>query len=199
MTGEGERLLAQRQRKQGGGDDEAVIPIVKQKYISSIEWSHQRCVAVSCLSRRLTYARVSHRPFLASARPSLWLPTHPTHSPAHVYGYHMSCLLLTIRSCPLPPRRSVADLQWLPGLEVTPKGKLAAAGDSRECNFFATLGTDGKVMFWDLRVERLAKKKKKSDEEQEWRAVSGAAALKLGQYTTVYSPRRVTETLSAVE
>lgn len=109
-----------------------------------------------------------------------------------------STTLCTVAAPPTPPRpffspppryistiefshqRGIADLQWLPGLEVTNKGKLAAnMENSKECNFFATMGMDGKVMFWDVRVEQNVKKKKKSDDlsDIEWRMVGAAAVL----------------------
>lgn len=59
----------------------------------------------------------------------------------------------------------VTDLQWLPGVEVSHRGKVTKLPDgSKECNFFATIAADGKVMFWDVRVERLLKKGKKADD-----------------------------------
>lgn len=57
----------------------------------------------------------------------------------------------------------VTDLQWLPGIDAT-RGKFVKLGDgAKECNFFATTSGDGKVNFWDIRVERLIKKGRKAD------------------------------------
>lgn len=40
----------------------------------------------------------------------------------------------------------VTDLQWLPGVEVSHRGKVTKLPDgSKECNFFATIAADGKV------------------------------------------------------
>ncbi|PNW72384.1 hypothetical protein CHLRE_16g674515v5 [Chlamydomonas reinhardtii] len=59
----------------------------------------------------------------------------------------------------------VTDLQWLPGVEISHRGKVTKLGEgSKECNFFATIAADGKVLFWDVRVEKLLKKGKKADE-----------------------------------
>ncbi|GIL86238.1 hypothetical protein Vretimale_13768 [Volvox reticuliferus] len=59
----------------------------------------------------------------------------------------------------------VTDLQWLPGVEISHRGKVTKLGEgSKECNFFATIAADGKVLFWDVRVEKLLKKGKKADD-----------------------------------
>lgn len=40
----------------------------------------------------------------------------------------------------------VMDLHWLPGVEVSTRGKMSAAAEgTRDCAFFATTGGDGKV------------------------------------------------------
>lgn len=37
-------------------------------------------------------------------------------------------------------------MQWLPGVEISTRGKVTKLGDgSKECNFFATIAADGKV------------------------------------------------------
>ncbi|GLC44506.1 hypothetical protein PLESTB_000065900 [Pleodorina starrii] len=59
----------------------------------------------------------------------------------------------------------VTDLQWLPGVDISHRGKVTKLGEgSKECNFFATIAADGKVLFWDVRVEKLLKKGKKADD-----------------------------------
>ncbi|KXZ55747.1 hypothetical protein GPECTOR_2g1297 [Gonium pectorale] len=59
----------------------------------------------------------------------------------------------------------ITDLQWLPGVEISHRGKVTKLGEgSKECNFFATIAADGRVLFWDVRVEKLLKKGKKTDE-----------------------------------
>eukprot|EP00201_Polytomella_parva_P016255 CAMPEP_0175053992 /NCGR_PEP_ID=MMETSP0052_2-20121109/9244_1 /TAXON_ID=51329 ORGANISM="Polytomella parva, Strain SAG 63-3" /NCGR_SAMPLE_ID=MMETSP0052_2 /ASSEMBLY_ACC=CAM_ASM_000194 /LENGTH=254 /DNA_ID=CAMNT_0016318611 /DNA_START=324 /DNA_END=1085 /DNA_ORIENTATION=+ len=61
----------------------------------------------------------------------------------------------------------ITDLQWLPGIEITARGKANRfPGDSgrKECDFFATVAVDGKVLFWDVRVERLLKRGRRHEE-----------------------------------
>jgi len=59
----------------------------------------------------------------------------------------------------------VLDLQWLPGVEITSRGKLSKAAEGpRECSFIATTAGDGKVNFWDIRVDRLMKKGRKAED-----------------------------------
>ena len=50
---------------------------------------------------------------------------------------------------------------------------LEDTGTSVQCCFFATTATDGKVMFWDVRIERTAKK------------VAGGSAVGRGYGTSV--------------
>jgi len=58
----------------------------------------------------------------------------------------------------------VTDLRWLPGVEISNRGKVSKAAEgSRDCSFFSTTAGDGKVNFWDIRVERLMKKGRKAD------------------------------------
>eukprot|EP00891_Asterochloris_glomerata_P001605 jgi/Astpho2/1605/e_gw1.00028.2.1_t len=78
---------------------------------------------------------------------------------------------------------SVTDLQWLPGMAITGKGRppTAKGRAMRECNFFATTAADGKVLFWDMRVGRGKRKVKREgdDEEVEWRPTFAVTLLSL--------------------
>ena len=63
-------------------------------------------------------------------------------------------------------RSPVTSLKWLPGWEVSSKGALNTdTGDELTCFFFATCATDGKVNFWDCRVDSQRTKKRKNDGE----------------------------------
>eukprot|EP00798_Chlamydomonas_sp_ICE-L_P031615 gene31615-6811_t len=57
----------------------------------------------------------------------------------------------------------VTDLHWLPGVEITGRGRVSKI-DPKECNFFATISGDGKVNFWDIRMEKLMKKGRKAED-----------------------------------
>jgi hypothetical protein len=78
----------------------------------------------------------------------------------------------------------VADLQWLPGLEFGAHGRLqpagsrpnssntpaAAAGGQQQgkgCCVLATTAADGRVLFWDSRVERLLRKGRRAEDATE--------------------------------
>ena len=66
-------------------------------------------------------------------------------------------------------QQTVTDLTWLPGIDVT-RGKLtklagADGSTGKECSFFATSAGDGRVNFWDIRFDKLAKKGRKQDED----------------------------------
>eukprot|EP00775_Hariotina_reticulata_P012026 gene12026-12171_t len=95
----------------------------------------------------------------------------------------------------------VSDICWLPGMEVDRAGKVfniransagtsaqamvrsmtlgaaalaaAAAGSNvpRECCFFTSIAADGKVMFWDVRIDKLLKRgnKRMDDTELVWK------------------------------
>eukprot|EP00199_Chlamydomonas_sp_CCMP681_P000882 CAMPEP_0119110888 /NCGR_PEP_ID=MMETSP1180-20130426/32687_1 /TAXON_ID=3052 ORGANISM="Chlamydomonas cf sp, Strain CCMP681" /NCGR_SAMPLE_ID=MMETSP1180 /ASSEMBLY_ACC=CAM_ASM_000741 /LENGTH=447 /DNA_ID=CAMNT_0007097533 /DNA_START=21 /DNA_END=1364 /DNA_ORIENTATION=- len=76
----------------------------------------------------------------------------------------------------------VTDLQWLPGLEINGRGKVSRAADgARECNFFATTAGDGKVYFWDMRMDRLIKKGRKVDDALDivWKPTHAVHAISL--------------------
>jgi len=68
------------------------------------------------------------------------------------------CKHMHISELPDSHTTAVTDLKWLGAeIEVTSKGKVAQ-NKSGECNFFATTSSDGKVMFWDIRVKKDLKK-----------------------------------------
>lgn len=59
---------------------------------------------------------------------------------------------------------AVAQLQWLPGWEVTGRGALLTGVEARgACNFFATCAADGRVFFWDWRMDLQRSKRRKAD------------------------------------
>ncbi|KAJ9521934.1 hypothetical protein QJQ45_024810, partial [Haematococcus lacustris] len=59
----------------------------------------------------------------------------------------------------------VMDLQWLPGVDITSRGRVSRSPEGgRECNFVATTAGDGKVNIWDIRVDRLLKKGRKAED-----------------------------------
>ena len=59
---------------------------------------------------------------------------------------------------------AVAQLQWLPGWEVTARGALLTGQGARAgCNFFATCAADGRVFFWDWRTDLQRSKRRKND------------------------------------
>jgi WD40 repeat protein len=64
-------------------------------------------------------------------------------------------------------RAPVAALAWLPGWEVTGKGALhtgaRGADGVQTCAFFATAASDGRINFWDVRVDQQRSKKRKGD------------------------------------
>ncbi|KAF6260876.1 WD40-repeat-containing domain protein [Scenedesmus sp. NREL 46B-D3] len=104
---------------------------------------------------------------------------------------------------------AVADVCWLPGIEVDRTGKMfpiransagtsaqsllrsgtlgaaalasQAAGSSvpRDCCFFASIAPDGKVLFWDVRVDKLLKKgsKRVDDAELVWKPMHSVHLL----------------------
>ncbi|WIA14707.1 hypothetical protein OEZ85_003200 [Tetradesmus obliquus] len=103
----------------------------------------------------------------------------------------------------------VGDVCWLPGIEVDRTGKVfpiransagtsaqsllrsmtlgaaamaaQAAGSNvpRECCFFASIAPDGKVLFWDVRVDKLLKKgnKRMDDAELVWKPMHSVHLL----------------------
>lgn len=58
---------------------------------------------------------------------------------------HVSLLDISHQAC-------VSDLLWLPGLAATRDGRLEPAASPTECNLFATVAIDGKVLVWDMRI-----------------------------------------------
>lgn len=51
------------------------------------------------------------------------------------------------------------DCSWLVGVVISKEGNMGGVDEQDGgCNFFASTATDGKVMFWDVRIERAAKK-----------------------------------------
>lgn len=101
-SAEHERIAKQNNSSRDDGTDDAAVPVVRYKAMSSVEFSHHALVM---------------------------------------------------------------DLQWLPGVEITRDGRVTKLADgSRECSFFATTAADGKVMFWDMRLEKLLKKGRKVDD-----------------------------------
>lgn len=60
------------------------------------------------------------------------------------------------------------------GAPLTPHG-------ARDCCFFATTAADGKIMFWDVRIEKLMKKgsRKVEDFELLWRPIHSVHLLSL--------------------
>ena len=71
---------------------------------------------------------------------------------------------------------AVADLLWLPGLAATRDGRLEPApGGAGECNLFATVALDGRVLVWDQRVHPGGRRRggqrptAGDDEPPEWR------------------------------
>ncbi|KAG1670681.1 hypothetical protein FOA52_010956 [Chlamydomonas sp. UWO 241] len=66
----------------------------------------------------------------------------------------------------------VTDLSWLPGVDAT-RGRFVAlpTDDGKQCHFLATTGGDGKVNFWDIRMEKLFKKgrNKGGEEDLVWK------------------------------
>jgi hypothetical protein len=73
----------------------------------------------------------------------------------------------------------VADLQWLPGLEFGAHGRLQPEGSrpsssstpaaggvekGKGCWVLATTAADGRVLFWDSRLERLLRKGRKAED-----------------------------------
>ncbi|MEW5301410.1 MAG: hypothetical protein WDW36_004270 [Sanguina aurantia] len=104
-THEHERIGKMKESSRGEGDasDDAAIPVVKYRYLSDIQFSHN-----------------SH----------------------------------------------VTDLQWLPGIELSSRGRLSTLPDGpREAAFFCTVASDGKIYFWDVRVDRLMKKGRKGGDD----------------------------------
>jgi hypothetical protein len=57
----------------------------------------------------------------------------------------------------------VVQLQWLPGWEVTAKGALSMHSEVVGCSFFVTCSLDGKLNFWDCRLDHQRSKKRKND------------------------------------
>lgn len=56
------------------------------------------------------------------------------------------CLCRYVTAVEFSHHSVVTDLQWLPGVELTSRGRVSKAADgNRECNFFATTSGDGKV------------------------------------------------------
>jgi len=65
----------------------------------------------------------------------------------------------------------VTDLAWLPGVDAT-RGKFVPLPDgAKECHFLATTAGDGKVNFWDIRMDKLIKKgrNKGGDDDLVWK------------------------------
>lgn len=61
-------------------------------------------------------------------------------------------------------KSAVAQLQWLPGWEVTGRGALLTGEEARgACHFFATCAADGRVFFWDWRQDLQRSKRRKAD------------------------------------
>lgn len=98
----------------------------------------------------------------------------------------------------------VTDLQWLPGVEISHRGKVTklADGATKECNFFATIAADGRVLFWDARVERLLKKGKKADEVLDlvWKPIHAVhlislIGMDLGGTRFAFDPKRIDQGL----
>lgn len=59
----------------------------------------------------------------------------------------------------------VTDLQWLPALEFRSGGRVQRQQEGvSDCNFFASCAADGRVNFWDIRVEKLMKKGRRDDD-----------------------------------
>ncbi|GMH45419.1 hypothetical protein BSKO_13376 [Bryopsis sp. KO-2023] len=76
----------------------------------------------------------------------------------------------------------VTDIHWAKGIDVTKNGQMTKVADGvlgKECFFFATTATDGKVMFWDIRVERSMKKGQKGDSATglQWRPIYTVALI----------------------
>ncbi|GAX83067.1 hypothetical protein CEUSTIGMA_g10493.t1 [Chlamydomonas eustigma] len=75
----------------------------------------------------------------------------------------------------------ITDLVWMPGIDCN-RGRFTRLGEgSKECNFFATTGGDGKVNFWDIRVDRLMKKGRKAADDSDlvWKPVHTVALVSL--------------------
>ena len=66
---------------------------------------------------------------------------------------------------------NVTDLVWLrEGVQVNKYGQIVKQeGEPKECNFFVTTGSDGRVMFWDIRVKKETKRGKEG--EIDWKPV----------------------------
>eukprot|EP00210_Caulerpa_lentillifera_P009717 g9268.t1 len=54
----------------------------------------------------------------------------------------------------------IIELKWTPGSEVNRSGHLTLLEPGLDCHTFVTLSTDGKLLFWDTRIEKLSKKGK---------------------------------------
>eukprot|EP00892_Ulva_mutabilis_P003077 jgi/Ulvmu1/12770/UM096_0012.1 len=77
---------------------------------------------------------------------------------------------------------AVAQLQWLPGWEITNRGALLTDEEARgACNFFATCAADGRVFFWDWRMDLQRSKRRKNDDpmEREWKPTHAVPLLSL--------------------
>ena len=61
-------------------------------------------------------------------------------------------------------KSAVAAPQWLPGWEVTSRGALLTGEEVREgCHFIASCAADGRVFFWDCRVDNTRSKRRKNE------------------------------------
>lgn len=95
--------------------------------------------------------------------------------------------------------RCITDLQWLPGVDVSLRGKITKLPeDSKDpCNFFATLAADGRINFWDMRVERLFKKGRAMDPlELVWKPIHsvhllGTIGLDLGGVRACFNAKKL--------
>lgn len=57
---------------------------------------------------------------------------------------HAQCRYLT--TIDLSHHTMIMDLKWLPGIEISSRGKVTKAAEgNKECNFLATTAGDGKV------------------------------------------------------
>ncbi|KAF5836394.1 hypothetical protein DUNSADRAFT_5963 [Dunaliella salina] len=188
------KAASNKQETQDAGD-EAAIPIVKCKYATTIEFSHH-CVTMDLQCLPVHYHLVVlERP---SPYSTIWLSGDaspltvkcsvllPSYCRPPLYG----CRYAT--TIEFSHHHVIMDLQWLPGIEISTRGKVTKA-DPRECSFLATTSGDGKdnlqeyrclstarphfgmrydmcslqVNFWDVRVERLMKKGRKAEDSLE--------------------------------
>lgn len=159
-TNEHERIARMKaaSNKQDSQDasDEATIPIVKCKWVRHDvghmvmrQSTSSPCLAVAGLPFVLMSA------LLAS---SVLNASHKCVFVSFLEGRYVTAIEFSHHS-------AIMDLQWLPGVEITSRGKLNKAGDgSRECSFLATTAGDGKINFWDIRVDRLMKKGRKAED-----------------------------------